>query len=185
MHDDQRFITYLQQNDHRGISQIYQLFAPKIIQMIRYNSGTRADAADVMQEALVSIYKMCSERDYVLSCPFEAFFVMVCKRKWFSMLKKRSGSPVTNSLDDGYTFEKENMEAKELADQLEREEALMRVLDTMGKTCRDIIRGCMGKDPQEKVAERLGYTYAYLRKKKSECLTQLGKLVREHPLFKL
>lgn len=75
------------------------------------------------------------------------------------------------------------MEARAYADQLARENAVMQVLEKMGEKCRDIIKACMGKEHQEKVAEQLGLTYAYLRKKKSECMAQLGKLVKAHPLF--
>lgn len=185
MHADQRFITYLQQNDHRGIGELYRLFAPKIERMIMHNGGDAADAADIMQEALIDIFRLSADDRFILTCPFEAFLVMVCKRKWLNALKKRSGSPVTKSTDDGFTYEKPHTdEVAHHVEQLEREHVIMQVLDTMGEKCRQIIRACMGKVHQEKVAEQLGLTYAYLRKKKSECMGQLGTLVKEHPLFR-
>ncbi len=184
MHADQRFIHYLQHNDRQGIGEIYRRYADKIARMIRHNQGDEADAADIFQEALIDIYRLSADGKFVLTCPFEAFLVTVCKRKWLNALKKRSGSPVTNSLDDGFTVERNaEAEANDHADQLERENAVMGVLETMGEKCREIIKACMGKEHQEKVAERLGLTYAYLRKKKSECMAQLGKLVKAHPLF--
>lgn len=184
MHPDQRFINYLQHNDSRGIVEIYHLYADKIVRMIRHNNGDEADAADILQEALIDIYRLSADGKFVLTCPFEAFLVTVCKRKWLNVLKKKSGNPVTKSLDDGFTFEQnDETEANGIADQLERENAVMQVLETMGSTCRDIIKACMGKEHQEKIAEQLGLTYAYLRKKKSECMAQLGRLVKAHPLF--
>ncbi len=184
MHPDQRFISYLQQNDHKGIRELYRLFAPKIERMIIHNSGDAADAADIMQEALIDIFRLSADGRFILTCPFEAFLVMVCKRKWLNVLKKRSGSPVTKSTDDGFTYEKQDTdEALHYAEQLEREHTIMQVLQTMGEKCRQIIHACMGKVHQEQVAEQLGLTYAYLRKKKSECMAQLGALVRAHPLF--
>jgi len=184
MHPDQRFIDYLQRNDRKGIAEIYRLYADKIVRMIRHNNGDEADAADMLQEALIDIYRLSADGRFVLTCPFEAFLVTVCKRKWLNVLKKRSVSPVTKSLDDGFTLERgDEAEANGHADQLEREHAVMEVLETMGGKCRDIIKACMGKDHQEKVAEQLGLTYAYLRKKKSECMARLGKLVKAHPLF--
>jgi len=184
MHPDQRYINFLQHNDSRGITEIYRLYADKIIRMIRHNQGDDADAADILQDALVDIYRLSADGKFVLTCPFEAFLVTVCKRKWLNVLKKRSSSPVTKSLDDGFTFERsEEQEANELANQLERERTVMEVLEAMGEKCRDLIKACMGKEHQEKVAERLGLTYAYLRKRKSECMAQLGMLVKAHPLF--
>lgn len=185
MHPDQRYINYLQQNDRKGITEIYQRFAGKVTRMICHNNGDESDAADVLQEALVAIYRLSADGKFTLTCPFEAFLITVCKRKWLNALKKKSISPVTKSLDDGFTVEQhEETEARQYAEQIERESTVMQVLETMGEKCREIIRACMGKQHQEQVAEQLGLTYAYLRKKKSECMAQLGKLVRAHPLFK-
>ncbi|GGC44902.1 hypothetical protein GCM10011386_41460 [Parapedobacter defluvii] len=184
MHPDQRFINYLRNNDSQGIAEIYRLYANKIVRMISHNNGNDADAADILQEALIDIYRLSADGKFVLTCPFEAFLVTVCKRKWLNVLKKKTRNPVTKSLDEGFTFERnDETEANVHADQLERENAVMQVLETMGSTCRDIIKACMGKEHQEKVAEQLGLTYGYLRKKKSECMAQLGKLVNAHPLF--
>ncbi len=184
MHPDQRFITYLQQHDNRGIAEIYRLYADKIARMISHNNGDAADAADVMQEALIDIYRLSADGKFVLTCPFEAFLVTVCKRKWLNVLKKRTTTPVTKSLDDGFTIDRsDEREATAHADQLEREQAVMGALESMGEKCREIIKACMGKEHQEQVAERLGLTYAYLRKKKSECMAKLGKLVKALPLF--
>ncbi len=184
MHPDQRFISYLQQNDNRGIAEIYRLYANKIVRMINHNNGSEADARDVLQEALIDIYRMSADGKFMLTCPFEAFLVTICKRKWLNVLKKRTITPVTKSLDDGFTIERsDEVEVNTHADQLERENVVMEVLETMGMKCRDIIKACMGKVHQEQVADQLGLTYAYLRKKKSECMAQLGKLVKAHPLF--
>ena len=183
-HADQRFITYLQRNDNRGIAEIYTVYGPKITRMIQYNNGDASDAADVMQEALLDIYRMSADGRFVLTCPFEAFLVTVCKRKWLNVLKKKSSSPVTKSTDDGFTIDREDEAEAELhAAQLERERTVMQVLASMGDRCREIIQACMGKEHQEQVAERLGLTYAYLRKKKSECMAKLSSMVKAHPLF--
>ncbi|MEC3879621.1 RNA polymerase sigma factor [Parapedobacter sp. 10938] len=185
MHPDQRFITYLQCNDNQGIAEIYTLYAPKIARMIQYNSGDAADAADIMQEALMDICRMSADGKFRLTCPFEAFLVMVCKRKWLNVIKKKSGSPVTKSIDDGFIIDKsDEQEAERHTQQLERERTVMQVLSSMGERCREIIQACMGKAQQEQVAQQLGLTYAYLRKKKSECMAELGRLVKAHPLFK-
>src|SRR3546814_10484057 len=127
MHPDQRFISYLQSNYNQGITEIYTLYAPKIARMIQYNRGDPADAADIMQEALMDICRMSADGKFKLTCPFEAFLVMVCKRKWLNVLKKKSGSPVTKSIDDGFTIDKSDEEAAELhVQQLEREHTVMR-----------------------------------------------------------
>jgi len=49
LHQDQRYITFLQQNDARGIGEIYRLYADKIKRLIVTNSGSEEDSADIFQ----------------------------------------------------------------------------------------------------------------------------------------
>ncbi len=185
MHPDQRFIVYLKENNPEGIIEIYQLYSDNVKRFIIKNNGDEDDAADIFQEAIIDIYNLAHKPAFVLTCPFEAFLITVCKRKWLNALKKRKQSPVTNSLDDVYTIKQDNYPIVEsYIEQIEQEDTIMQVLETMGDRCKTIIKACMSDEHQEKVAERLGLTYAYLRKKKSECMNILGKLVKEHPLFK-
>ena len=70
------------------------------------------------------------------------------------------------------------------SEQMEKENIMMRLLDEMGKSCRDIIKRCMKKGVnQEEVARALGISYAYLRKKKSQCMKTLTQKILEHPYF--
>jgi len=48
----------------------------------------------------------------------------------------------------------------------------------LGERCREIIKKCLGNKPQEEVATELGVSYAYLRKKKSECTAELIRLIQ-------
>lgn len=185
MHPDQRFIIYLKENNSEGINEIYKLYSGNIKRFIVKNSGDEDDAADIFQESLIDIYNLAHRPSFVLTCPFEAFLVTICKRKWLNAIKKRKQSPVTNTLEDVYTLkEVDSSTAESYIELIEREETIMQLLETMGDRCKSIIKACMSGDHQEKIADGLGLTYAYLRKKKSECMSSLGKLVNEHPLFK-
>ncbi len=183
-HPDQKYIISLQKNDSFGIREIYRLYAHKVQRMIVANSGTAADAADIFQESLLEIYKMAVDGKFTLTCPFEPFLILVCKRKWLNALKKKGRSPVTNYTDDLSAYkETEQQDAGLYATLVERESLIMELLDQLGDRCREVIKACMSNEHQEQVAASLGLTYAYLRKKKSECMSQLGKMAKLHPSF--
>lgn len=185
MHIDQKYIISLQQNDHKEIQAIYRLFADKIKRMILANRGTEEEAEDVFQEALIDIYKMSADGKFVLTCPFEAFLVIVCKRKWLNVLKIKDRLPVTNEVFHVSTYNgAEWQEAEQHALKLERENLVMHLLEQMDEKCKVVIKACMSHQNQMQVAESLGFTYAYLRKKKSQCMAALGKRAKEHPLFR-
>lgn len=179
-HIDQRYIEGLLQNDSRIIRQIYEQFADKIKAYIIHNNGTGQDAADIFQEALTAIYQQAKTKQLKLTCPFEPFLLLVCKRKWLNELKKRSSDPVTNHDPDVYNNIGEDVFA--LAEQLTQQESqtklFVNAFRQLGEKCREIIQRSLQDEHQEKIAASLGVTYGYLRKKKSECMATLIKIIR-------
>lgn len=71
-------------------------------------------------------------------------------------------------------------QAEQLRKQAEESDLFMRILAKLGLSCQDIIRNSLSGQPQEKIAELLGVTYGYLRKKKSECMASLIELIKKH-----
>jgi hypothetical protein len=92
---------------------------------------------------------------------------------------------VTNGEEDAYTHISgdANAGATEHVEQLEKEKLLMLVLDEMGN-CKEVILKSLLKKPQEEIAEELGMTYAYYRKRKSNCMGELAERMRNKPQFK-
>lgn len=185
MHADQKYIEGLINHDQRVTSEIYARFAPGMKAYLLSRGCKEDDAGDFFQEALIDIYKLAYTKQFVLSCPFEAFLLLVCKRKFYNSTKKTSLRMVTNEDADAFTHISgdANALAEEHANQMNREQLVMQVLDQMGN-CKDVILKSMLKKPQEEVAEELGMSYAYYRKRKSNCMGELAELVQNHPTYK-
>ena len=179
IHTDQRYITGLLQNDTALVRDIYNRFAGKVKGYILQNSGSEDDAADIFQESLIDIYQQALHKGLQLTCPFESFLLLVCKRKWLNELKKRGRQGVTKDPDDVYDLGEDVFAlAEQLQVQEEKASLFMNMFQKLGERCREIINKCLGNKPQDKVAEELGVSYAYLRKKKSECMAELIKLIK-------
>lgn len=179
IHTDQRYITGLLQNDTALVREIYGRFAGKVKGYILQNSGSEDDAADIFQESLIDIYQQALHKGLQLTCPFESFLLLVCKRKWLNELKKRGWQGVTKDPDDVYDLGEDTFAlAEQLQVQEEKASLFMAMFQKLGERCREIINKCLGNKPQEAVAEELGVSYAYLRKKKSECMAELIKLIK-------
>jgi RNA polymerase sigma factor (sigma-70 family) len=179
-HPDHRFIEALLSNDQKVVQEIYAKHSAKIKRYVTHNSGSESDASDVMQEALIDIYQQAKHKSFQLTCPFEPFLLLVCKRKWLNELKKRSVLQVTN-LDDDLLVVGEDVfaEAELLEKQNEEAKHFALMFEKLGDRCKEIIRESLTGDALEKVAEKLGVTYGYLRKKKSECMASLIKLINK------
>jgi RNA polymerase sigma factor (sigma-70 family) len=169
----------LLQNDTALVREIYNKYAQKITQYIIANSGSEDDAADILQEALIDIYKQALHKQLQLSCPFEPFLLLVCKRKWFNELKKRGRQPVTKEIDDVSIGEDVFALAEQLQHQDKKMQVFLQCFKELGAACQEIIQKCLGGEDQEKIAGQLKMTYGYLRKKKSECMASLTKMIHD------
>lgn len=185
MHSDYHFIESLLADDNRGISGIYDRFAPGIARFVVANSGTQEDARDVFQEALMTIARQARKPGFALTCPFEAYLFMVCRARWLNELQRRKRAAVTLQQTGGYAASEE---AHALAEETLREEARDRLLrkcfDTLSASCRRLLQLAWtpGLSMQD-VAAQLGISYGYARKQKTECLAKLVERVRLSPEF--
>jgi len=185
LHADQRYIEGLIKNDSTVIHEIYKNYSGKIIAFIKNNKGTADDARDVFQDALMAIYNAAVSRNFQLTCPFEAYLFMLCKSNWINRLKKNSRTSVTIDGDDGYKYEMD--EHQKNIDEILHEREKMKLYESkfaeLGEVCRNLITLSWGDLSMEQVAEKLGLTYAFARKKKSECIAKLTQLIQSDILF--
>jgi RNA polymerase sigma factor (sigma-70 family) len=178
-HSDQKYIVGLFENNSTIIQAIYKNFVPKVVNYIKQNSGSESQAKDVVQEVLVLLYQQAVEKKIVLTCPFDAYFFLLCKRKWLNEIKMNARQRVTEDIENVSIVD----EAHQLADQTERFENQRKLFSTMftqlGKACQDLLTVCFTTKNMEEVAEKIKVSYAYARKKKSLCLGQLTQMIQK------
>ena len=178
-HKDQKYVEALLQNNSKLLGELYQKFAPKIIRYISQNSGDADAAQDIIQETLVTIYHQAKEKGLVLRVPFDAYFFLLCKRRWLNQLKKNSKTEVTN-IEESLSISDDAHEQVAETELYESRAALFQSkLTELSKACRDLLEKAFVIKSMQKVAEALGVSYGYARKKKSECIGKLTQLVKE------
>ena len=177
-HPDQRYVEALLSNDTLVVREIYQKFSGNIRRYIVANSGTEDDAADIMQEALIDIYRQASGQGLQLTCPFEPYLLLICKRKWLNQLKKSGRTPVTKELDDVSMGEDVFALAEQTKQQDHRMQVFLDCFKALGTSCQEILRKCLSGQDQETIAGQLKISYGYLRKKKTECMGTLTKNIQ-------
>ncbi|MCS6929152.1 MAG: RNA polymerase sigma factor [Saprospiraceae bacterium] len=184
-HPEHRYVIALLENDSRLIREIYNRYAARIEQFVCANSGTPEDARDVFQEALLAITRQARDQGMVLTCPFEAYLYLVCRGKWLNELKRRKRAGVTIRETERF---KDVAEADALADATlyedERNRLFWHFFNMLPESCRTLIKLSWSELSMQEVAEHLGYTYAYARKRKSECLAQLTAWIQASPAYK-
>lgn len=96
VHEDQLYIDGLINNNSVIIQSIYKKFVPKVVYYIKTNSGGEDQAQDIIQEVLITIYNQAKTKDLSSLCPFDAYFFLLCKRRWLNEIKKATTKEVNN-----------------------------------------------------------------------------------------
>ena len=184
IHPDQIYIDGLANNDSAIIQSIYKKFVPKVVHYIKNNSGDEDKAQDVIQEIMILLFNQAKTKKLQLTCPFDAYFFLLCKRKWLNEIKKSSNKGVTIDED----LPSNNEPTEEMVTETEVFDEKQQLFDLMfqklGDKCQELLKLSFTIKSMEEVAEKLNVTYGYVRKKKSLCIGQLTQWIQETNRFK-
>lgn len=184
IHPDQKYIEGLAANNSAIIQEIYKKFVPKVVFYIMNNSGDKDHAQDVVQEIMILLFNQAKAKTLQLTCPFDAYFFLLCKRKWLNELKKISNKGVTIQEDVG-SINEAGLELVEQAEQFNEKQQLFDAMFLkLGDKCQELLKLSFTIKSMEEVAEKLNVTYGYVRKKKSLCIGQLTQWIQENNNFK-
>ena len=183
-HEDQKYIDGLAQNNSFVVQSIYDRFAPKVVRYVCHNSGDRDRAQDLIQEVLLVIYDQAKTKNLRLTCPFDAYFFLLCKRKWLNVLKKASFKEVTMNEEIVSDSEpvQEMVATTEFFDA--RQALYEQMFQKLGDACKKLLAKSFQMNSMGEVAKALNVTYGYARKKKSLCIGQLTKMIQGSPKYK-
>jgi RNA polymerase sigma factor (sigma-70 family) len=184
IHPDQIYIDGLANNNSAIIQSIYKKFAPKVVSYIKNNSGDEDQARDVVQEIMILLFNQAKANKLQLTCPFDAYFFLLCKRRWLNELKKSSNKGVT--IDEERTSIDESTEEMVTETEVfdEKQQLFDLMFQKLGDKCQELLKLSFTIKSMEEVAEKLNVTYGYVRKKKSLCIGQLTQWIQETSRFK-
>lgn len=182
-HPDQVYIDGLLHNKSNIIDAIYKNFAPKVINFIKTNSGGVDQAHDIIQDVLITIYNQAKMKDLQLTCPFDAYFFLLCKRHWLNELKKKSNKGVTLSDDQVYNDVSVQQQVFETEIFEEKQSLFNEMFQKLGEKCQEVLKLSFEIKTMEEVAKKLNVSYGYVRKKKSLCTGELTKMIQLSPRF--
>ena len=159
LHPDQSFIDGLANNDSAIIQSIYKKFVPKVVSYIRNNSGDEDQAQDVVQEIMILLFNQAKAKSLQLTCPFDAYFFLLCKRKWLNELKKASNTGVTIKEEETSNNEPTADMVAETELFEEKQELFDAMFQKLGEKCQEVLKLSFTIKSMEEVADKLNVTY--------------------------
>jgi RNA polymerase sigma factor (sigma-70 family) len=154
---------------------------PMIRLMVSRKGGSVDDAHDIFQDGLIIMLEKIDSKDFVLTCKFKTYLYCVCENLWKSVLEKRYAA-------SNYFTRREEPEGEkdftESIDQSVYEDLFKRVFETLDPISKKILELYWQEMTPQEIADKLGYTNGYVRKKKCEAQSELTERVKKHPDYK-
>ena len=177
---NEKYLKGIAQNDISVIKEIYKNSLPEVAKYVKKNSGSFDDAKDVFQEGILVVFKKVVNGQLNLTTDFHVFLYHVCRRIWLKKIKKTYGKEVTLDGLEEYGIE-DNIEEQFIES---RKWALFnQKFRLLAEECRKVLQmlfnGSSGKD----IAETMGYTEEYAKRKKYKCKIALTELIKNDPEF--
>jgi RNA polymerase sigma factor (sigma-70 family) len=182
-HKEYRYIAGLIQHDSRTIEEIYAKYSKAIVKLVQQNNGTKDDAKDVLQEALVVIYQKVKYTDFELTSSFFSFFYAVCRNVWWRMLKKNKNNYKNLSIE-GDILLVDDINISEELSKKERYEFYIQKLKKLGEGCQRLLELHFDGKKMPEIVQILGLSSVrYAASRKYKCKQQLVKLIENDANF--
>jgi RNA polymerase sigma factor (sigma-70 family) len=154
---------------------------PMIRLMVCQMGGSVEDSKDIFQDGLMIMLEKIDNKDFVLTCKFKTFLYCVCENLWKAILVKRKSA--SNYLTRRIETDSEN-DITELLDNKLYQTIFTEVFDSLDNVSKKILKLYWHDVSPQEIAERLGYSYGYVRKKKCEAQGELIEKVKQHRDYK-
>ena len=182
---DQRIIELIRagKND-KALNALYQQF-PMIRKLIRSKGGTRSDAEDVFQEALIVLLKKAASPGFELTAKLSTYLYSVSRFLWNDQLKRRRPQV---PFDESPEFDAAETGLEDIIREEARIRVAERIIQNLKERCRELLLLFYhDKLSLVSVAERMGYGSENAAKtQKYKCLetarNQFKTLINEHTL---
>ena len=169
---DEKIIELLQAN--KTDKAFYKLYTdyPKIEKMILAKGGTKTDAQDIFQEALIVFYRKVTETDFKLTAKIGTYLYSVSRFLWKDESTKNKKK---NDTELPETLSRDELEEMELLIEKENKlKAVDEVLKTISKKCQEIFQLFYFKNfSMKEIATKMNYTSERIaRTQKYKCMEQ-------------
>ncbi len=143
--------------------------------------GTSEDAKDIFQESLMIILEKIDSGEFALTCKFKTFLYCISENLWKSILLKRQRAA-------NYFLRRNESDIErdftEVMDDKLYEDIFREAFDSLDNACKSVLRLYWEDYSPQEIAEKLGVSYGYVRRKKCESQAELIRRVKNHAGYK-
>jgi RNA polymerase sigma factor (sigma-70 family) len=177
---DDILISGIRNRDDTAFKYLQVKFQDGIRLMVIEMGGTQEDAKDVFSDGIIELIRLVEQDDFKLTCKLGTLVYALCKKKWKQQLEKRVAAR-------NYRFRRDEPEppldfTEDTDEELYRN-VIWESFRKLDESCKRILEGYLKEISPKEIATSLGYSYNYVRKRKSLCYSYLMELIENHPDF--
>lgn len=175
-YSDEEILCCLKARQSFVVRFLEERYLPMIRLMVVKMGGTSEEAKDIFQDGLVIILEMIDGDRFNLTCKFKTFLYCICENRWKSELTKRKAASNYLLRNNEYNQEKDFTES---IDEDFHSRIFYEAFFSLDPVAQRILKLAWQEVSLLKIAVKLGYTYGYVRKKKSESEKELKRRIHE------
>ena len=154
--NDQSLLQLLTSDQkEKAFVKIYKYF-PKVSRFICKYGGTKEEAQDVFQEALLIFYRKAKTPNFKLTSRIETYLFSICKYLWKDQLKQKNKQ--TNAFEQAFLKDETIPVEKHLQEE-EKYQLAEKALKSIGDKCLKLLSlFYIDKKKMQEIAKLLGFT---------------------------
>lgn len=182
--DDKIFIEGIKKQNEKVIAEIYNRYFPSVRQFIYKNSGSREDARDVFNDAVIIVMEKVRDNTLDLRCSLKTYLYAISKNLWMKKMGAEKLETVSYEEIEGTLACAEQIE--ESLFNVNRAGLLyQKHLARMSLTCRRLLEYFLEGRSFIEITELMKYeNEGYARKRKYRCVKILVRRIKSDPDYK-
>ncbi len=171
-------------HDSDVLQYLYLEYFKNLKSYVSQNKGSLEDARDLFQETVVAIFQRISQESFTVDCSFSTYFFATARILWLKELQARKQLP-------SQSFSETNIEltATDESDLTASIDAMLQqnlyqkhFMKLSGR-CQILLQLYIEQVSLAEIAEMMGVTEKFVKKKKFECKEKLLKRIKNDPLY--
>jgi RNA polymerase sigma factor (sigma-70 family) len=178
---NQEILAGICNRDRAVLAQLYQDYFPMVTNFVVKNTGTTEEAKDIFHDALTSIFEKTREAPLHIHCSFKTYLYAICKNLWLMVLrKKRTAAKMT--VDTESTEDMGQAMAEDML-QYQQRQLYKKYFLNLGTDCQKILKLFLEGESLKSIADLMGFTEKYAKKRKYVCQKQLIEAIEQDDLY--
>ncbi len=172
----------IRDRDTKVLDFVYDNYYHQIRVFVTQNQGSKEDAKDIYQDAMLVIYQKLQQNNLRLTCSFNTYLYSVSRLLWLKQLERRK-------LWKQYTEDAENFVSLDdsiitIFEMNERYKLYQTHFKRLSFSCQKVLELFLARIPLKEIARILGFkSEQYAKKRKHQCKEKLVNSIKNDPEY--